>query len=70
MAEQQSWPDGAAAAEWRAHWPLVLASMTGFMMIGVMSFSLGPLMAPLEKAFGWTKSEILSGGSGPPSIWK
>jgi len=61
MAEQQSWPDGAAAAEWRAHWPLVLASMTGFMMIGVMSFSLGPLMAPLEKAFGWTKSEITSG---------
>lgn len=55
------WPDGAAAAEWRAHWPLVLASMLGFTMIGVANFSLGPFMAPLERAFGWSRSEITSG---------
>jgi MFS family permease len=61
MAVQQSWPQGAAAAEWRAHWPLVLASMLGFTMIGVANFSLGPFMGPLEKAFGWSRSEITSG---------
>ena len=61
MAEHQSWPEGAAAAEWRAHWPLVMASMAGFMMIGVMSYTLGPLMDPLKTSFGWTKSEITSG---------
>jgi MFS family permease len=63
MAVQQSWPKGAAAAEWRAHWPLVLASMLGFVMIGVANFSLGPFMASLEKAFGWSRSEITSGFS-------
>jgi MFS family permease len=61
MAVQQSWPKGAAAAEWRAHWPLVLASMLGFVMIGVANFSLGPFMASLERAFGWSRSEITSG---------
>jgi MFS family permease len=61
MAVQHSWPQGAAAAEWRAHWPLVLASMLGFTMIGVANFSLGPFMGPLEKAFGWSRSEITSG---------
>jgi MFS family permease len=63
MAVQQSWPAGAAAAEWRAHWPLVMASMLGFTMIGVANFSLGPFMGPLEKAFGWSRSEITSGFS-------
>jgi MFS family permease len=61
MTVQQSWPRGAAAAEWRAHWPLVLASMLGFTMIGVANFSLGPFMASLEKAFGWSRSQITSG---------
>jgi len=58
---QQNSPHTTAAAEWRAHWPLVLASMLGFTMIGVANFSLGPFMAPLEKAFGWSRSEVTSG---------
>lgn len=61
MAIQQSYPEGAAAAEWRAHWPLVMASMLGFTLIGVANFSLGPFMASLEKAFGWSRSAITSG---------
>ncbi len=61
MAEQQSWPEGAATAEWRAHWPLVAASMLGFMMIGVANFTLGPLVAPLRKEFGWEVSQITLG---------
>jgi MFS family permease len=61
MAVQQSSPKGAAAAEWRAHWPLVVASSLGFAMIGVANFSLGPFMTPLQKAFGWSRSEITSG---------
>ena len=63
MAVQQSWPEGTAAAEWRAHWPLVMASSLGFTMIGVANFSLGPFMAPLQKAFSWSRSEITSGFS-------
>jgi MFS family permease len=61
MAVQQSRPKGAAAAEWRAHWPLVLGSLLGFTMIGVANFSLGPFMPSLEKAFGWSRSEVTSG---------
>jgi MFS family permease len=61
MVIQQSWAKGAVAAEWRAHWPLVMASSLGFTMIGVANFSLGPFMGPLEKAFGWSRSEITSG---------
>src|ERR1700722_6325120 len=61
MVIQQSWAKGAVAAEWRAHWPLVMASSPGFTMIGVANFSLGPFMGPLEKAFGWSRSEITSG---------
>jgi MFS family permease len=61
MAVQQSWPKGAAAAEWRAHWPLVLGSLLGFTMIGVANFSLGPFMPSLEKAFSWSRSEVTSG---------
>jgi MFS family permease len=61
MAGPQSWPDGTARAEWRAHWPLVMASLLGFMMIGVANFSLGPLIGPLRETFGWTVSEITSG---------
>jgi MFS family permease len=61
MAVQQSWPKGAAAAEWGAHWPLVVASALGFTMIGIANFSLGPFMASLEKAFRWSRSEVTSG---------
>jgi MFS family permease len=61
MGDQQSWPKGAAAAEWRAHWPLACAGMLGFSMIAVGFASLGPMMAPLEKLFGWSRSEISSG---------
>ena len=53
--------EGTAGAEWRAHWPLVAASCLGFTMIGVANFSLGPFMGPLERAFGWSRSEITSG---------
>ena len=61
MAVQQGWPKGAAAAEWRAHWPLAVTSMLGFSVIGVAFASLGPMMAPLQKAFGLTRGEISSG---------
>lgn len=61
MAAQHGVPQGEAAAEWRAHWPLVMASMAGFMMIGVVSYSLGPLMKPLQASFGWTLGKITSG---------
>ena len=63
IAVRPGWPEGAAAAEWRAHWPLVMAAMLGFTLVGIANFSLGPFMASLEKAFGWSRSDITSGFS-------
>ena len=61
MALQPEINRRSAAAEWRSHWRLVLASSLGYTLIGVINFSLGPFMAPLQKAFGWSRSEITSG---------
>ena len=63
MSGRRSRPEGAAAAEWRTHWPLVMAGMLGFMMIGVLNFSLGGFMKPLKQAFGWSLSDITLGMS-------
>jgi MFS family permease len=61
MAEQQAWPPGAARAEWRAHWVLVLASFVGFSLIGVISTAMGAFIAPLETQFHWSRAEVTSG---------
>lgn len=50
-----------AAAEWRAHWPITLAAMVGFSAIGLQSYGFGAFAGPVEKAFGWTRSETMIG---------
>ena len=52
--------EGSAAAEWRAHWPVVLAASAGMGMAAVISFALGLFIAPLEQEFGWSRTEITS----------
>lgn len=47
-----------ALQEWKAHWPLVIAGMIGFSFYAMVTYSLGTFMAPLEKAFGWSRTEI------------
>lgn len=47
--------------EWRAHWLVVSASMVGIMIAQIHLHSLGAMMAPLEREFGWSRAEISSG---------
>ncbi|CAN7321769.1 MFS transporter [Phenylobacterium sp. LjRoot225] len=52
---------GSAAAEWRAHWPAVLAAMAGFSFYSVGSYTTGLFMEPLAKEFGWGRAQISAG---------
>ena len=52
--------EGNAAAEWRQHWPVVMAASAGMGMAAVISFALGLFIAPLENEFGWSRTEISS----------
>ena len=47
--------------EWRSHWLVVFASMVGIMIAQIHLYSLGAMMAPLEREFGWSRAEISSG---------
>ncbi len=51
----------SAGEEWRAHWPLTFAAMVGFSTIGLQSYGFGAFAGPVEKAFGWTRSETMFG---------
>lgn len=48
-------------AEWRAGWPVVIACAFGISLIGIGHTALGTFIAPLEKEFGWSRSEVTSG---------
>jgi MFS family permease len=50
-----------ALSEWRRHWPVVLASALGVGLMSAPSYSTGVFIAPLEKAFGWSRAAIASG---------
>ncbi|CAN7313142.1 MFS transporter [Phenylobacterium sp. LjRoot225] len=50
-----------AAAEWRAHWPLVLAAMAGVSFYSVGSYTTGLFMEPLGREFGWSRAQISIG---------
>jgi len=52
---------GQALAEWRAHWPVVLAACAGVAISTLNSYSLGVFMQPLQTAFGWSRAAIASG---------
>ena len=55
--------DGNAAAEWRAHWTVVLAACAGMAVATIISYSSGLFIAPLEQEFGWSRAQIMSGHS-------
>ena len=58
---ERSAQSGGAAAEWRAHWPVVLAAMAGFSFYSVGSYTTGLFMEPLAKEFGWGRAQISAG---------
>lgn len=52
-------PSGAGT-EWRAGWPLVLASAVGCGFAATHAVTLGSYIGPLTREFGWTREEITS----------
>ncbi len=52
-----------ATAEWRAGWPLALTAMWGISLTTLHSGSTGVMMEPLEREFGWSRTEIYFGNS-------
>lgn len=52
-----------ARAEFRKHWPLVLAAATGFAFSSIVASSAGLFMEPIGKEFGWSRTLLSSGMS-------
>jgi predicted MFS family arabinose efflux permease len=52
-----------ARAEWRRHWPLVLAASVAFSFTSVMTASTGLFIEPWTKEFGWSRTLLSSGMS-------
>jgi len=50
-----------AAAEWRRHWPLVLATSAGMALAAMLSVCFGIVLEPMEQELGWTRAQISSG---------
>lgn len=53
----------SAGAEWRDYWPLTLAAMVGYSIIGLQSYAFGPFVSHLEAEFGWTRAQAMLGVS-------
>jgi MFS family permease len=53
-------PQGAGA-EWRAHWPVVLAAFSGMGMSTIAQYTVSLFIEPIEAEFGWTRAQIMSG---------
>ncbi len=49
------------AAEWRNHWPVVLAAALGMMLCSMPSYSIGVFIPALEAEYGWKRAQIASG---------
>ncbi len=55
--------EGSAVTEWRLHWKVVLAAAAGMAVASLISYSSGLFIEPLEKEYGWSRAEIMSGHS-------
>jgi MFS family permease len=51
----------AGAREWRTYWTLPLAAALGNSASVLHIYSIGPFMASLESAFGWSRAQISVG---------
>lgn len=50
-----------AAAEWRRHWPLVMATAAGMALAAMLSVIFGIVLEPIEQELGWSRAQISSG---------
>ncbi|RYE37131.1 MAG: MFS transporter, partial [Hyphomicrobiales bacterium] len=53
--------EGTAHAEWKRHWPLVIATASGMALAGMLSSVFGVLLEPMQRDLGWTRAEISTG---------
>lgn len=53
----------SAAAEWRAHWPMVLTAMFGLSFASMSIYSIGFFIEPLTRDFGWSSAQVVAGFS-------
>ncbi len=51
------------AAEWRAHWPLIVTAFVGLSLTSVIINSTGLVIEPLEREFGWSRTQVTAGTS-------
>lgn len=57
----QANPGATAKAEWRAHWPLPVSAMIGYSTMGLVTYAISPFVPEIEKAFGWSRAQVMSG---------
>ena len=50
-----------AAAEWKRHWPLVMATAAGMALAAMLSVIFGIVLEPIESEMGWSRAQISSG---------
>jgi MFS family permease len=50
-----------AIAEWRAHWPMVMACSLGVAVSTVTSQTIGLFLEPMGAELGWTRTQISAG---------
>lgn len=50
-----------AGQEFRAGWPLILASMAGMSFAPITTYTMGLFVGPLEEEHGWSRTMIMSG---------
>ena len=48
-------------SEWRRHGSIILPCLAGNLLCSIHAYSLGPMIVPLERAFGWSRSGITAG---------
>ena len=56
-----SHPPQSALGEWKQHWLLALSATIGFTYSPVATYSLGLFMEPLQREFGWERSQVSMG---------
>lgn len=57
-----------ALREWRRHWQVVLATVSGMALATVLSSTFGVMLEPMEAELGWTRAEISSGPTVVPLV--
>ncbi|MCP5364493.1 MAG: MFS transporter [Hyphomicrobiales bacterium] len=56
-------PRGLEMAEWRQHWPSVMAAFMGYAFSSSLTYAIALFIEPLSRDFGWSQTQITAGYS-------